>query len=117
MECPRMPQTSCQRRVGLLTVAVALGYFGIVPVLAQTPESDDRPTIESRLKDGWQIAGYTGADDGWSAFILLRHPDRSSPSSPDVNRIAHWWLPQIDRRRTGRLRAQSRAPHRVVYHS
>ena len=61
------------RLAGLLSVAVALG---IVPVLAQTPDSDDRPTIESLLKDGWQIAGYTGADDGWSAFILLRHPNQ-----------------------------------------
>ena len=70
----RTPRRSC---VGLLTVAVALGCLvGMVPVLAQTPESDERPSIESLLKDGWQIAGYTGADDGWSAFILLRHPDQ-----------------------------------------
>ena len=50
--------------------------LGIGSVLAQTPNSDDRPTIENLLKDGWQIAGYTGADDGWSAFILLRHPNQ-----------------------------------------
>ena len=76
MNSPRMPLISYRRRVGLLTVAVAVGCFGIVPVLAQSPESDDRPSIESLLKDGWQIAGYTGADDGWSAFILLRHPNQ-----------------------------------------
>lgn len=32
-------------------------------------------SIESLLKAGWQIAGYTGTDDGWSAFILFRHPN------------------------------------------
>ena len=65
------------RLVGLLALAVvALNGPGTVPCLAQPAESDDRPTIEALLKDGWQIAGYTGADDGWSAFILLRHPDQ-----------------------------------------
>ncbi len=33
--------------------------------------------MESLLKEGWQIAGYTGADDGYSAFILLRHPNQN----------------------------------------
>ena len=74
MTSPRT-QTSCRRRVGLLTVAVSLGCAAIVPALAQTPESDDRPTIENLLKDGWQIGGYTGAVDNWSAFILFRHPN------------------------------------------
>lgn len=32
-------------------------------------------SIENLLKAGWQIAGYTGTDDGWSAFILFRHPN------------------------------------------
>ena len=73
----RTVQTSCWGRVGLLTFILAVGTLaGTVPVLTQPPESDDRPTIESLLKDGWQISGYTGADDGWSAFILLRHPNQ-----------------------------------------
>ena len=67
---------NAQRLVGLLTVAVAIGSLGIVPVLAQTPESDERPSIESLLNDGWQVAGYTSAVDGYSAFILFRHPDQ-----------------------------------------
>ena len=29
-----------------------------------------------RSTAGWQIAGYTGADDGWAAFILFRHPNQ-----------------------------------------
>ena len=49
---------------------------GTVPCLAQTSDSDDRPTIESLLKNGWQVAGYTSAVDGYSAFILFRHPDQ-----------------------------------------
>ena len=69
--------TSCLRRVGLLTCAV-LWCLGIGRALAQSPspESDERPTIESMLKDGWQVAGYTSAMDGYSAFILFRHPDQ-----------------------------------------
>ena len=74
----RTEQTSCRRRVGMLTFAMAvLTLAGTVPGLAQAPESDERPSMESLLKDGWQIAGYTGADDGYSAFILLRHPNQN----------------------------------------
>ena len=66
------PQTSCQRRVGLLTFALAFGGPGIVPVLAQTAESEERGSIESLLNDGW----HTSAMDGYSAFIVFRHPDQ-----------------------------------------
>jgi hypothetical protein len=53
----------------LLTAAVAAA------VSAET--SDDEPTIEGLLKAGWQIAGYTGAVDNWSTFVLFRHPDQT----------------------------------------
>ena len=47
-------------------------------VAAVTPafgeNAEDRPTFESLLKSGWEIAGYTGAVDNWSTFILFRHP-------------------------------------------
>ena len=77
MNFPRRAKTSCQRQVGLLSVALAVGTFaGIVPVYAQTPDSDDRPSIESLLRDGWQVGGYTSAVDGYSAFILFRHPNQ-----------------------------------------
>ena len=34
-------------------------------------------TVATLLKGGWQIAGYTGASDSRSAFILFRHPGRA----------------------------------------
>ena len=38
---------------------------------------DEDITIEALVRGGWTIAGYTGANDERSAFILLRHPDKS----------------------------------------
>jgi hypothetical protein len=58
-----------------LFVAVILPAYTVV---AQTPDPDPQAvTIESLLKSGWQIAGYSDTADGWSAFILFRHPDQS----------------------------------------
>ena len=51
---------------GLTAMLVALPSSG--------QEADPKLTIESLLKEGWLVAGYTGAVDNWSAFILLRHP-------------------------------------------
>lgn len=34
-------------------------------------------TIEGLIKAGWQVAGYTGAFDGRSSFILFRHPNET----------------------------------------
>jgi hypothetical protein len=46
--------------------------------------------IETLLKGGWQIAGYTSTLDDRSAFILFRHPDETCPvqcrASYDVTR-------------------------------
>lgn len=33
-------------------------------------------SIESLLKDGWQIAGYTGTFDVRSTLLLFRHPSK-----------------------------------------
>jgi hypothetical protein len=38
---------------------------------------DEAITIGDLLKSGWQIAGYTGAFDERSAFILFKHPSES----------------------------------------
>ena len=77
MNSSRGTQTS-GRQVRLLAVALAVCTLAAtVPCLAQTPDDgDDRPNIESLLKDGWQVAGYTSAVDGYSAFILFRHPNQ-----------------------------------------
>jgi hypothetical protein len=55
-----------------LVIASVLVHSG--QVSADPPE--DEVTVEALLKDGWQVAGYTGAVDNWSTFILFRHPDR-----------------------------------------
>jgi hypothetical protein len=44
------------------------------PLLAAAEENI---TIETMLKAGWQIAGYTSTLDSRSAFILFRHPDET----------------------------------------
>jgi hypothetical protein len=57
-----------------LFVAVFLPAHSSV---AQAPEPDPQAvTVESLLKSGWQIAGYSDTADGWSAFILFRHPEQ-----------------------------------------
>ena len=33
--------------------------------------------VETLLKGGWQVAGYTSTLDDRSAFILFRHPDET----------------------------------------
>ncbi len=45
------------------------------PASAQAP--NESTSIESLLTAGWQIAGYAGATDNRSAFILFRHSDES----------------------------------------
>ena len=50
---------------------------GTVPCLAQTSDSDDRPTIESLLKDGWQVAGYTSAEMAIRPSSFFATPIRS----------------------------------------
>ena len=39
--------------------------------------AEENITIETLLKAGWQIAGYTSTLDSRSAFILFRHPDET----------------------------------------
>jgi len=70
-----MPSRSQYRRAPALWSAVLLIAAATAAVSAET--SDDEPTIEGLLKAGWQIAGYTGAVDNWSTFVLFRHPDQT----------------------------------------
>jgi hypothetical protein len=63
---------SINRQPLLLVVALMLAMFGA----ASAEPKDEDLTIEALLKGGWQVAGYTGAVDNWSTFILFRHPDQ-----------------------------------------
>jgi len=54
--------------VGTLVCGVPMAHAG--------PKVGDL-TIEGLIKAGWQIAGYTGAFDGRSSFILFRHPNET----------------------------------------
>ena len=38
---------------------------------------EENISIETLLKAGWQIEGYTSTLDSRSAFILFRHPDET----------------------------------------
>ena len=59
--------------------------FGLATVLAlllaapAVVATDENVSMETLLKDGWQIAGYAAANQGAveSAMILLRHADQS----------------------------------------
>ena len=80
-----MMKEQLRRRSGKSPCSVRALFCGLfVAVLppaysvAQTPDpAPQAVTIESLLKSGWQIAGYSDTADGWSAFILFRHPERS----------------------------------------
>ncbi len=61
----------CQLR-SRACIALLLALLAIPAVAEEAPL-----TIEDLLKRGWQIAGYTGAFDERSAFILFKHPSES----------------------------------------
>ena len=51
--------------------------LAVTTTAAEPQEAGGKLSIEDLLKSGWQIAGYTGAVDNWSTFILLRHPSET----------------------------------------
>jgi hypothetical protein len=62
------------RHLLLATVAIAAILASPIAASAQIEEG----TIESLLKGGWQIAGYTSSlSDNRSTFILFRHTDEN----------------------------------------
>jgi hypothetical protein len=71
--CPRSGRNGSPFRASIAAFAVSLA--ATCSASAQT--ADDEPTIEALLKSGWQIAGYTGAVDNWSTFVLFRNPDQT----------------------------------------
>ena len=54
-----------------LALIIGLGSVGVARA-AEAPW-----TIERLFKDGWEIAGYTGASDIRASLILFKHKDRS----------------------------------------
>jgi hypothetical protein len=58
----------------LSLVATLAAAPGVACSAMAQPAESEVVSVESLLKEGWQIAGYSGTADGWSAFILFRHP-------------------------------------------
>ena len=56
-----------------LAAALPLQVLAVAGARA-AEEVEDKVAIEDLVKAGWQVAGYTGAMDERSAFILFRHP-------------------------------------------
>ena len=54
---------------GLASAAIACSAAAV--------QAQKNISIESLLKGGWQIAGYTAPGDNRSSFILFRHPDHA----------------------------------------
>lgn len=74
----RLHRVRAHSRWQAVVLAAALLHIGApMPAKAETPESAGGLSIESLMKDGWKIAGYTGSADGWSAFILFQHPSQN----------------------------------------
>ena len=72
-----------QRHSGMKHRLMWAGYGLLAAVLLHAQSTQAQPpdtqsvTVENLLKSGWQIAGYSDTADGWSAFILFRHPNQS----------------------------------------
>ena len=61
-----------------MALCLAIGFTTLLPGASFSVEDEPaKITIEHLLSSGWQVAGYTGAVDNWSAFILLRHPSET----------------------------------------
>ena len=60
--------------------AICLG-LALTIIAAASEETGGKILIEDLLKSGWQIAGYTGAVDNWSTFILFAIRARRTSSN------------------------------------
>ncbi len=67
---------SGQRSAVVRRFAICL-LLAVTANAAAAQEAGGKLAIEDLLKAGWQIAGFTGAVDNWSTFILLRHPSET----------------------------------------
>lgn len=70
--------TRCRSRFALRrALAAAVATFAYSAAVLAQPAEDKPISVESLVKAGWQIAGYTSATDNRAAFILFRHPNES----------------------------------------
>jgi hypothetical protein len=75
LRCKKPNGVRAMGKVRFLVRAIAVGVGLAAPMgAALSQEAGAKIAIEDLLKAGWQIAGYTGADDSRAAFILFRHP-------------------------------------------
>ncbi len=59
------------------TVFRSFVVFAGVLTVSAAAQDEEAISIESLLKSGWTIDGYTGTNDERSAFILFKHADKS----------------------------------------
>jgi hypothetical protein len=64
---PHVPRTFA------IMLAAAGAWGAPPPASAQT--HDEKLSMETLLKAGWQVAGYTSTFDNRSALILLKNPN------------------------------------------
>ncbi len=71
---------SPRRKLGIAAACAAamLACLAAGAHAADAPAPPEKLTIEALLKDHWEIAGFTGAVDNWSTFILLRRAGEPS---------------------------------------
>jgi hypothetical protein len=64
-------------KVVFLAIVFAASVATLVFQTGSFAAPNENIAIETLLKGGWQIAGYTSTLDDRSAFILFRHPDET----------------------------------------
>ena len=72
-----VPRLEINQRRRPRTVVIASLASAVIACGAATVQAQENISIESLLKGGWQIAGYTAPGDNRSSFILFRHPDHA----------------------------------------
>ena len=55
--------------------AIVAGVAAVAMAGAAVAQDVDRLGVERLLKDGWEIAGYTGTFDNRSSLLLCKHRD------------------------------------------
>jgi hypothetical protein len=69
-----MSHARCKLPLGFAAVLVAAAVTA--HGLAAEP-TGDKVSIETLLRSGWQVAGYTSTFDNRSSFVLFKHPNET----------------------------------------